>query len=289
MPGLGDPVHIFSRELDGDLVGPGLEVAECSAGFDGYQVLDAVRSDSHVDEFTESSFVACETMADEDFLLAAELLGDQVPGGSDSGPVHGGEGLGTSQAWVVAPVGRGNEPDSSKGVELDEGDAGVGAPADGFEADVTGLADDDDALDETLGSCESSLAALPSDSVAKDEVAVANRHRNAVAVEAQDRRIYRFAKSFSWARIYLTIYADRWIIGNRNFACIIIDFRQSKVDGCVGGVNDFVGKRPGNDGAERIFRPGTRSAVSRGAEVIGRSNNRFCLDERDIETVIRHR
>jgi hypothetical protein len=75
------------------------------------------------------------------------------------------------------------------GIDVDQGDAGVGAPADRFEADAAGVPEDDDALHGALRAGEAAFAAVPAEAVADEEVSAGHGEGQAVAVGYQHRRI----------------------------------------------------------------------------------------------------
>jgi len=83
--------------------------------------------------------------------LPVDFRGQQCPGDPDADGGVGGGGLRAAQPRVVAAGGAGGQQQPAVGVQLDDGDAGVGAPTDGVEADAAGVAEQHDPRDGALG------------------------------------------------------------------------------------------------------------------------------------------
>jgi hypothetical protein len=72
---------------------------------------------------------------------------------------------------------------SAVGVDLDECDADVGAPADRVKGDVSGVAENDEPRYGALCARQAPLAALPADSVSDDEVPAVYGEADAIAID----------------------------------------------------------------------------------------------------------
>jgi hypothetical protein len=76
-----------------------------------------------------------------DPCLSVEFVTEDVPGQLDADRPGSGHRLGASQPRMIQAQGRGGDEHSAVGGDVDEGDASVREPADGFEGDVASVAE----------------------------------------------------------------------------------------------------------------------------------------------------
>ena len=117
--------------------------------------------------------------------LAGELGAQQRAGDLQSDGRVGGGCLGSAQPRVVLAGGGDGQENASVGVDLQQGDAGVSAPTNGLQADVTGVTEDDDSLNLPLSTGQSAFAAVFAEAVADEKVTAVDGEREAVAVGDQ--------------------------------------------------------------------------------------------------------